>query len=200
MRPSNLPTPFAFPTPLRLTSMRSFHSAHTSRLPHPSSLSDSLPGAPSTLPTLHAFPTLPLSPTHFHSAHTPRLLHPSSLSDSLLGTAAAPFHSAHTPRLPHPTPTHFQALLPRVAEAHAPFHGFRAGDVINDHDAALHYVLEHHPDALPSFGGLSPELKRLVLFTQSRMSFNHGWLVQVASRGVDGVGRVWLGSARARRA
>ena len=33
-----------------------------------------------------------------------------------------------------------EALLPRVAAEHAPFKGFQAGDVINDHDVALFYV------------------------------------------------------------
>jgi len=28
---------------------------------------------------------------------------------------------------------------------HSPFHGFVAGDVINDHDVAKYYVLEHYP-------------------------------------------------------
>jgi len=71
-----------------------------------------------------------------------------------------------------------EALLPRVHQEHAPFHGFVAGDVINDHDVAMYYVLEHYPDALPSFAGLSAEQRRSVLFTQSKMSFNHGWLLQ----------------------
>jgi len=39
-----------------------------------------------------------------------------------------------------------EALLPRVREEHSPFHGFVAGDVINDHDVAMYYVLEHYPE------------------------------------------------------
>lgn len=30
-----------------------------------------------------------------------------------------------------------EALLPRVGEAHAPYLGFKAEDIINDHDIAL---------------------------------------------------------------
>jgi len=71
-----------------------------------------------------------------------------------------------------------EALLPRVEEKHAPYRGYQAGDIINDHDAALGYVLDHHPHCLPSYQGL-PELQQKTLrFTQSKMSFNHGWLVQ----------------------
>ena len=42
----------------------------------------------------------------------------------------------------------------------------------------MYYVLDFFPDALPSFAGLSPRMQRSILFTQSKMSFNHGWLVQ----------------------
>uniref|UniRef100_A0A7S3T499 Uncharacterized protein n=1 Tax=Emiliania huxleyi TaxID=2903 RepID=A0A7S3T499_EMIHU len=71
-----------------------------------------------------------------------------------------------------------EALLPRVRPEHAPFKGFAAGDVINDHDVAMYYVLDHFPEALPSFAGLDATQRHSVLFTQSKMSFNHGWLVQ----------------------
>ena len=71
-----------------------------------------------------------------------------------------------------------EALLPKVRSEHAPFHGFVGGDVINDHDLAMYYVLEHYPTVLPSFAALNDVQKRAVLFTQSKMSFNHGWLVQ----------------------
>ena len=54
----------------------------------------------------------------------------------------------------------------------------QAGDVINDHDIALAYVLDHFPDSLPSFAMLPPEQQKSVRFTQSKMGFNHGWLVQ----------------------
>mmetsp|Transcript_58618 Transcript_58618/g.96766 ORF Transcript_58618/g.96766 Transcript_58618/m.96766 type:complete len:993 (-) Transcript_58618:255-3233(-) len=71
-----------------------------------------------------------------------------------------------------------EVLLPRVAESHAPYLGFKAGDVINDHDLALGYVLTHHADLLPSFAALSAASQNSIRFTQSKMSFNHGWLVQ----------------------
>ena len=69
-------------------------------------------------------------------------------------------------------------LLPIVEREHAPFRGFAAGDVINDHDTALCYVLKYHPNNLPSYELLTPTQQALVLFSQDKMSFNHGWLVQ----------------------
>eukprot|EP00397_Hematodinium_sp_SG-2012_P003482 GEMP01003490.1.p1 GENE.GEMP01003490.1~~GEMP01003490.1.p1 ORF type:complete len:1202 (-),score=187.88 GEMP01003490.1:759-4364(-) len=70
-------------------------------------------------------------------------------------------------------------LWPAVAPEHAPFHGYLDGDVIGDHDIALAYILTHYPHVLPSFhDGLSYEDQQTVLFTQSKMGFNHGWLVQ----------------------
>ena len=39
-------------------------------------------------------------------------------------------------------PVSLQVLLPTVLREHAPFCGFAAGDVINDHDVALGYVLQ----------------------------------------------------------
>jgi len=71
-----------------------------------------------------------------------------------------------------------EALLPRVAEEHAPYNGYKAGDTINDHDMALGYVLDHYPHCLPSYAGLPEAQQKSVRFTQSKMSFNHGWLVQ----------------------
>jgi len=71
-----------------------------------------------------------------------------------------------------------QALCPRVAAAHAPYHGYQAGEVVGDHDLALAYVLEHHPNLLPSFAALPPGSRAVILFTQSKMHFNHGWFVQ----------------------
>jgi len=71
-----------------------------------------------------------------------------------------------------------EALLPVVKEEHAPFLGFKAGDTINDHDCALAYVLDYYSDQLPSFKELSVADQRTVRFTQSKMQFNHGWLVQ----------------------
>jgi len=40
------------------------------------------------------------------------------------------------------------------------------------------YVLEHFSESLPSFCALPLEQQKSVRFTQSKMSFNHGWLVQ----------------------
>lgn len=71
-----------------------------------------------------------------------------------------------------------EALLPRVLDEHHDFCGFKAGDVINDHDLALGYVLEHFSETLPSFCALPLAQQKSVRFTQSKMSFNHGWLVQ----------------------
>jgi len=71
-----------------------------------------------------------------------------------------------------------EALLPKVAKAHAPYLTFQAGDVIHDHDLALGYVLTHCGQLLPSFSELSTESQKSIRFTQSKMRFNHGWLVQ----------------------
>lgn len=70
------------------------------------------------------------------------------------------------------------SLLPIVQERDAPYNGFQAGDRINDHDLALSYVLEKYPEALPSFAGLSEAQRRIVIFTQSKLEYNQGWLVQ----------------------
>lgn len=69
-------------------------------------------------------------------------------------------------------------LCPKVAEHHAPYRGYKAGEIINDHDAALAYVLIYYPDLLPSFRTLPKASRELVLFTQADMHFNHGWFVQ----------------------
>ena len=71
-----------------------------------------------------------------------------------------------------------EALLPVVEATHAPYLGFKAGDTINDHDLALGYVLDFHASLLPSFAELTVADQHTVRFTQSKMSFNHGWLVQ----------------------
>lgn len=71
-----------------------------------------------------------------------------------------------------------EELLPIVQHDHAPYHGYEAGITIQDHDAALSYVLEHFPEVLPSFGGLPAAAKELVIFSQGKMHFNHGWFVQ----------------------
>jgi len=69
-------------------------------------------------------------------------------------------------------------LLPTVQAQHAPYHNFRAGDVINDHDIALGYILEKYGSVLPSFKDLGVEMQRTIRFTQVKIGFNHGWLVQ----------------------
>ena len=50
--------------------------------------------------------------------------------------------------------------------------------MIKDHDLALGYVLEHDSSALPTFDALSDAQKKPIKFTQAKMQFNHGWLVQ----------------------
>jgi len=69
-------------------------------------------------------------------------------------------------------------LLPTVQPEHAGYHGYAAGNVIGDHDHALSYLMEHFPDALPSFADLDPVERRAVQFTQCNLCFNHGWFVQ----------------------
>jgi len=69
-------------------------------------------------------------------------------------------------------------LLPTVSQKHGPFRGYQVGEVINDHDAALAYVLEFYPSLLPSFAGLPQEQRETIKFTQSKMEYNMGWLVQ----------------------
>eukprot|EP00971_Amphidinium_carterae_P336726 6473240-Amphidinium_carterae.1 len=69
-----------------------------------------------------------------------------------------------------------QALCPTVAGSD--YEGVKVGEAIRDHDLALAYLLDRHPNALPSFRVLSVEQQRLVRFTQSDMGFNAGWLVQ----------------------
>lgn len=71
-----------------------------------------------------------------------------------------------------------QALCPRVSAEHAPYEGYKEGDVIHDHDVALAYVLEHYPHILPSFRSLPQASRDVILFTQGKMHFNHGWFVQ----------------------
>jgi len=69
-------------------------------------------------------------------------------------------------------------LLPTVSKKHGGFRGYKVGEVINDHDAALAYVLEHNPSILPSFAALPKEQQESIKFTQSKMEYNMGWLVQ----------------------
>ena len=72
-----------------------------------------------------------------------------------------------------------ESLLPAVAPEHAPYDGYLAGDTINDHDAALAYVLETcGSSVLPSFAAVPERQRKVIRFTQSKIGFNHGWLVQ----------------------
>lgn len=70
------------------------------------------------------------------------------------------------------------ALLPVVAKKYAGFGGYKAGETIADHDIALGYVLSNFPNALPSFAGLPKKLQESLAFTQLKMEYNMGWLVQ----------------------
>eukprot|EP00930_Biecheleria_cincta_P037717 TRINITY_DN25918_c0_g1_i1.p1 TRINITY_DN25918_c0_g1~~TRINITY_DN25918_c0_g1_i1.p1 ORF type:complete len:572 (-),score=110.77 TRINITY_DN25918_c0_g1_i1:94-1809(-) len=72
-----------------------------------------------------------------------------------------------------------ERLLPTVASGTAPYLGFPAGAKINDHDMALSYVLEHHPNLVPSYDSLaSDDGKAAIMFSQGKLNFNHGWFVQ----------------------
>jgi hypothetical protein len=69
-------------------------------------------------------------------------------------------------------------LLPKVKKKHAPYNGVEEDAEIHDHDQALAYVMEHFPNLLPSYSGLEPGQRAPVLFSQGKMGFNNGWLVQ----------------------
>jgi len=71
-----------------------------------------------------------------------------------------------------------EALLPIVLPEHAPYANVTSGSLIHDHDLALGYVLEHDPECLPAFAKLDPSQQRPIKFTQAKLNFNHGWLVQ----------------------
>jgi len=71
-----------------------------------------------------------------------------------------------------------RVFLPVVDRRHGTFGGYKPGEVINDHDVALGYVLEFRPNLLPSFAGLPPQQKESVKFTQCQMEYNMGWFVQ----------------------
>eukprot|EP00929_Paragymnodinium_shiwhaense_P075316 TRINITY_DN38498_c0_g1_i1.p1 TRINITY_DN38498_c0_g1~~TRINITY_DN38498_c0_g1_i1.p1 ORF type:complete len:1251 (+),score=272.20 TRINITY_DN38498_c0_g1_i1:240-3992(+) len=75
-----------------------------------------------------------------------------------------------------------QPLIPVVQAKHVGadgrFHGYKIGDSVNDHDLALAYLLEYEPEALPSFRDLKDSQKRSIMFTQAKMEYNMGWLVQ----------------------
>jgi len=69
-----------------------------------------------------------------------------------------------------------QMLLPTVTKT--PFRGYQVGETIHDHDLALAYVLERQPKLLPSFAGLPKSQQASILFSQSKMEYNMGWMVQ----------------------
>jgi len=69
-------------------------------------------------------------------------------------------------------------LLPVVDAKHERYGDYKAGDQIGDHDMALGYILEHYPTALPSFAGLEKVHQDSIRFTQGKMEYNMGWLVQ----------------------
>lgn len=68
-----------------------------------------------------------------------------------------------------------ESLLPKVV-GEWPNH--KDGDVINDHDVALAYVMERHPAALPSYAGLCAKQQQTLKFSQGSIAYNMGWLVQ----------------------
>mmetsp|Transcript_39120 Transcript_39120/g.112462 ORF Transcript_39120/g.112462 Transcript_39120/m.112462 type:complete len:1261 (-) Transcript_39120:40-3822(-) len=70
-----------------------------------------------------------------------------------------------------------EALCPTVA-GRREFSGYKTGESITDHDIALGYILENHPNALPSYAGLPQKSRDSVKFTQCNMEYNMGWLVQ----------------------
>mmetsp|Transcript_3556 Transcript_3556/g.8885 ORF Transcript_3556/g.8885 Transcript_3556/m.8885 type:complete len:1071 (-) Transcript_3556:85-3297(-) len=70
------------------------------------------------------------------------------------------------------------ALVPTVQPEHGNFRGYKAGEAVGDHDAALGYVLELFPEALPSYAQVDPASRDVIKFTQSKMEYNMGWLVQ----------------------
>mmetsp|Transcript_45311 Transcript_45311/g.124738 ORF Transcript_45311/g.124738 Transcript_45311/m.124738 type:complete len:937 (-) Transcript_45311:37-2847(-) len=69
-------------------------------------------------------------------------------------------------------------LLPTCQAEHAPYMGYQEGEIIRDHDVALSYVLIYYEECIPSFQGLPDAAKKAILFTQSKLQFNHGWFVQ----------------------
>merc|ERR1719247_1454187 len=71
-----------------------------------------------------------------------------------------------------------EVLCPKVHEPHAPFYEYKSGEVIGDHDCALDYVLTFYGNVFPSYRGLDEESQKVIKFTQGKMGFNNGWLVQ----------------------
>mmetsp|Transcript_8095 Transcript_8095/g.25191 ORF Transcript_8095/g.25191 Transcript_8095/m.25191 type:complete len:1020 (-) Transcript_8095:144-3203(-) len=71
-----------------------------------------------------------------------------------------------------------EALCPTVQKGHGTFRDYREGQRVLDHDVALDYVLAFFGTLLPSYAGLDAQSQRLLRFTQGKMGFNNGWLVQ----------------------
>uniref|UniRef100_A0A7S2LSF5 Uncharacterized protein n=1 Tax=Zooxanthella nutricula TaxID=1333877 RepID=A0A7S2LSF5_9DINO len=71
-----------------------------------------------------------------------------------------------------------ELLLPRVPKDMAEFQGYKAGDVVNDHDQALSFVMQYAPQCLPSFCRLASSAQQCLRFTHCKMDYNMGWLVQ----------------------
>jgi len=71
------------------------------------------------------------------------------------------------------------ALTPIVDAKHCTeWSGYKVGETVIDHDAGLAYLLEFLPHCLPSYHGLPPTQQESVKFTQCKMEYNMGWLVQ----------------------
>lgn len=71
-----------------------------------------------------------------------------------------------------------QSILPVVSKKVASYHGYTVGETVTDHDIALSYIMEFHPSVLPSFAGLPKRQQDSLRFTQAKMDYNMGWLVQ----------------------
>eukprot|EP00403_Amphidinium_massartii_P049386 CAMPEP_0178465670 /NCGR_PEP_ID=MMETSP0689_2-20121128/51484_1 /TAXON_ID=160604 /ORGANISM="Amphidinium massartii, Strain CS-259" /LENGTH=1352 /DNA_ID=CAMNT_0020092623 /DNA_START=215 /DNA_END=4273 /DNA_ORIENTATION=+ len=69
-------------------------------------------------------------------------------------------------------------LRPVVAPSVGDFQGYKVGETIGDHDIALSYVLMNYPQVLPSFHGLPKRQQEAIKFSQCKMEYNMGWLVQ----------------------
>jgi len=67
-------------------------------------------------------------------------------------------------------------LCPRVSGL--AYRKYAVDSVISDHDNALAYLLERHPETLPSYAVLRPAQQKVIRFTQCELGFNAGWLVQ----------------------
>mmetsp|Transcript_20778 Transcript_20778/g.45749 ORF Transcript_20778/g.45749 Transcript_20778/m.45749 type:complete len:1304 (-) Transcript_20778:173-4084(-) len=71
-----------------------------------------------------------------------------------------------------------ERLVPVVGNHLKEFCGYECGERIADHDIALSYVMQHLPEALPSFHGLDKSQQDCIRFAQCKLEYNMGWLVQ----------------------